>query len=274
MTAPLNPGDSSVGHGGEKPETLGVTVTASVLHRLTPLLAKRSNSFLGGGRHLWGWRVEPCAEGGVLVIATNGTAAGVIHDPEGRATKPATILATKGLRKAVAPPPLRRVFYPGDYDDIALPDDFQPGNVYAHSLFVCIYDKASAAASEDADPGDEHYSLYTESAEEGSIWSGGYRLVPEYVDWRRMFNGWTCGATTPSNQRLSADLFAAFRNISREPLDLAMPESENSPVMIRCKAQPDFVGMIMRGRMSLDPPEPAAVPSWMAPFSAEALPHG
>lgn len=229
-----------------------VKVSADALHRLTPFLSKRDDcSFFGHGRSaLWGWRIEPCPTGGVLVIATCGTVAGVIHDPDGHASEPATILATKALRKAVAPPKERAVYYPGDYATIPLPDEFQPGQVVAMRLFVSVYDAKSSA--KDAPQTDEEgYSLYTESSEEGNVWAGGYRLVSDYVDWRRAFAAWCPDKTTSSRARLDPRLFHAFRRIGIGPLDLSMPADENRPVLVQSAEQPDFVGLIMRGSLAI-----------------------
>ncbi len=248
-----------------------ISVSTNALYRLAPLLADREESFWHGGprSQLWGWRIEPCAAGGVLVIATSGTVIGVIHDPEGRASKPATILASKGLRKAVAPPKKRTVYFPGDHDKVDLPDEFQPCRLMATTLFASVHSISDCAPPAEgdapvADEGEERYALYTEYAEEGSAWAGGYRLHADYADWRRVFANWTVGSTTLCHQRLSPKLYSAFRRIGRGVLEIAMPEDQAAPVLVQSSDHPEFVGAIMRGDMNRQSPPPPSIPTWLA----------
>ena len=255
-----------------KYEFLHSVVSASALHRLAPLLARRRDCMLraGGGRYLWGWRVEPCAAGGVLVIATNGIVMGVIHDPQGTATQSVTILASKGLRRAVKPPKARPVYYPGDIDEVELPDQFQPEKVTAHSLFASVWDRAHITDESPPGENDDDRSLYTERAEDGPIWGGGYRLVEEYLPWRRVVENWKPEDLTPANFRLGTRAFAAFRHFDQDTLDLSAPSDNNLPVLVRAREHPDFIGFAMRGSMEIAPPSPAELPDSLAPGPAPA----
>lgn len=255
------------------PIDLRVThVSASALHRLEPLLARRRDCIMrpNAGRHLWGWRVEPCPAGGVLIIASDGLVMGVVHDPEGVAKEGVTILASKGLRKAVKPPKARQIYYPGDMDEDELPDRFQPEKVTATSLFVAVWDREAVKDPSARAEGDEGRSLYTESAEEGSIWAGGYRLVDDYLPWRRVVEQWQQEDIAPANFRLGTRPFAAFRHFDSDTLDLSAPSDHTLPVLVRAKDHPDFVGFAMRGNMTISPPAPAGLPAWLAPVPAEA----
>ena len=127
-----------------RPDLKPCAVQASTLYRLMPLLSSRDEccGHVGPRGAIWGWRIEPAPEGGVLAIATNGIAIGVIHDPQGRAHEPVTILASPGLRGAVCPPPPREIYYVGDHDFMELPDAFQPGTVYATAGGVYMTSRA------------------------------------------------------------------------------------------------------------------------------------
>lgn len=251
----------------DTPMDLRVThVSASALHRLEPLLARRRDCIMrpNAGRHLWGWRVEPCPAGGVLIIASDGLVMGVVHDPEGVAKTGVTILASKGLRKAVKPPKARPVYYPGDMDEAELPDQFQPEKVTATSLFVAVWDRESVKGSQPREENDEGRSLYTEAAEEGAIWAGGFRLVDDYLPWRRIVEKWKPEDVAPANFRLGTKPFAAFRHFDRNVLDLSAPADHTLPVLIRTSEHPDFIGFAMRGNMSIRPSAPPELPEWLA----------
>lgn len=269
---PLPPtSEPSAARQGGEPLRHIAKVTASALHRLLPLLADRGDSIErgGGGQYLWGWRIEPSADGGVLVIATNGAAMGVIHDPKGRTSGPVTILASDGLRAAVTPPPLRPAYYVGDYDEIPLPDQFQPGAVFASGVGAFMSSLADEAAGAEAD--EDSPMLFHEMAEFGNVWSGGYRLVESYVDWRRALAAWSISDTTPSHQRISPSVFRGFCNISPGTLEVSMPEDLDKPVLVQAQEHPDFVGILMRGRMAVHPPPYPSLPDWLAPAPPAAL---
>lgn len=255
----------------EKLDARAASVSAHTLYRLAPFLAKRDECFFRGGgvANLWGWRVEPCAAGGVLVVATDGVSAGVIHDPEGRASEPVTIMASEGLLKAITPPPPVTVHYPGDFDEIPLPDDFQPGQVVAMAIFVAVYDKGIDKRAPD-EPGGEHYALYTESAEDGRIYAGGYRLEREFVDWRGAFDRWVEDDVQPCHQRLAPPAFNAFHRICRGVLDLYGPTDPERPVLVRAVDAPEFVGLVMRGDCSKKPASPPSLPDWLTSVAAAA----
>lgn len=240
-------------------------VSASTLHRLSPLLMDRgaATERVGAGQHLWGWRVEPCEAGGALVIATNGTSIGVIHEPRGYASRPVTILASEGLRAAVTPPPLKGVYYPGDYDEVPLPDEFQPGTVFATRVGVFVSRKSDDAPASRETAGDDSPMIYSEMAEFGNVWAGGYRLADEWVHWRRTFAMWKPSDTAPSHHRLAPGVLSSFRNIHDSTLDLAFPADSADPVLVRSWDDPAFVGLLMLGRMENPPPVAPALPAWL-----------
>lgn len=55
--------------------------------------------------YLQGFYVEPCAQGGVLIVASNGHVLGIFHDESGRIDGPPVIVGTldKAIRKASSP---------------------------------------------------------------------------------------------------------------------------------------------------------------------------
>lgn len=245
-------------------ERQSARVPAKTLYRLLPLLASRDAASLrfGGGQNLWGWRVEP-AKDGAIVIATNGTAIGAIFDAEARATAAVTILGSEGLRKAITPPPRHTVYYPGDWDELDLPDEFQPGTVFATSIGVYVTRKADdGASSDDGDSSDDERPMhYSEAAEFGNIWAGGYRLVPEFPYWRRTFSAWSAPEHVSPHQLIAPEILSAFRNITDEPLNLAFSADNAAPVLVRARGLIDFAGLFMRGR---DGDLTPTLPDWLS----------
>lgn len=62
-----------------------------------------------GVRHyLQGVYFEPCATGGVIVVATDGHALCVLHDPEGFASRPAIVGIRKGLVASIKTDAIKR----------------------------------------------------------------------------------------------------------------------------------------------------------------------
>lgn len=248
------------------PKHMSARVSSDVLRRLAPMLAPEGEFTR---MSLRGWRVEPLGAEGVLVVATNGYVFGAMRDPKGRASGPMTIFPSKGLLEAIKPPKPITVYYPGDWDEEPLPDKFMPGDVYAWSLGVHVFDRTP-----DADRGEESEgrSLWSEMAEDGNVWRGGFRLLDDYVPWRRAFKAWTRDEATTSDFRLSPSLFALFSEIDTGTLELSAPEDHASPVLVRCARLPDFVGLIMRGSMTVHPPPPMEIPEWIG-LDTEAVPE-
>ncbi len=73
-----------------------ISVSARAIAALLPFISKEETRF-----HLTGIRIEPSAAGGVLLIATDGHAMGVIHDPEGTTDGEHLVSLPSSLAKAV-----------------------------------------------------------------------------------------------------------------------------------------------------------------------------
>lgn len=231
-----------------------VRVSASVLHRLSALLAQRDDCALrsGFGRHMWGWYVEPHREGGVIVVATDGHALGVMIDRSGHASSGCFIYATDGLKAAVAPPKPLIAFGEGDSWPIDPRDIEVPGEVYATSVGVFVQH------SGDYEDEDNQFSLYAEMAEHGSVWSGGYRLIAEPMNWRRIPDAFT--APEPSTVYLDPSLLARFSRVRGQGWFVYTQADRDAVYRVSHPLEPGFVGFIMPCRTDSVPAP--AYPDW------------
>lgn len=240
------------------PEVLEVgrsaRVSASILHRLSGLLADRDDCACrtGFGRHMWGWYVEPHPDGGVIVVATDGRAIGVMIDRSGHASAGCFIYATDGLKAAVAPPKPLIGFNEGDSWPVDPRAIEVPGEVYATTAGVFVQH------SGDYEVEDNQFSLYAEMAEFGSVWAGGYRLIAETMDWRRIPNAFT--APEPSFAYLDPSLLARFSRVRDQGWFVYTQADRDGVYRVAHPLEPGFVGFIMPCRTD-SVPQPTD-PDW------------
>jgi len=201
---------------------------------------------------MWGWYVEPHPEGGVIVVATDGRAIGVMIDRSGHASTGCFIYATDGLKAAVAPPKPLIAFGEGDAWPIDPRDIEVPGDVIATSVGVFVQHKG------DYEDEDNQFSLYTEMAEYGSIWSGGYRLIAETMNWRRIPDAF--GKPEPSTVYLDPSLLVRFSRVRDQGWFVYTQADRDAVYRVSHPLEPDFVGFIMPCRTESVPAP--AYPDW------------
>lgn len=103
--------------------------------------------------HLWEGEIfiEPCADGGVIVVAVTDHAMAVFHDATGHATCAMTIsVPTKGFAACATPAPVEMTFEGQPYA-VPLPEYLQPGQVYVSTagMFVAPKIRPPCWADED-----------------------------------------------------------------------------------------------------------------------------
>lgn len=231
-----------------------VRVSAKALYRMSALLAERDECACrtGFGRHIWGWYIEPHPQGGVIVVATDGRAIGILLDVSGYATKGCYLYATSGLKAAVAPPKPLVGFNEGDVVEVPPRLIETPGMVFATEAGVFVQHSDSYEVE------DNQFSLYAEIAEHGSIWSGGYRLIAETMDWRRIPDSFT--KPQPGIAYLDPSLLARFSRVQPSGWFLYTQADQAGVYRVAHPAEPDFAGFIMPCRTS---GAPASVdPDW------------
>lgn len=252
----VTPGSSVAGGAGHA----SARVSASALYRTSALLASRDDvAFRSGfGRHLWGWYVEPHPDGGIIVVATDGKAIGILRDVGGYASAGCYIYATDGLKAAVAPPKPLVGFNEGDTVEVPPRLIETPGMVYATEAGVFV--QHSGSYEDD----DNKFSLYCEMAEHGSIWSGGYRLINETMTWRQIPDAFT--TPQPGIVYLDPELLARFSRVRGSGWFLYTQADKGGVYRVAHPAEPDFVGFIMPCRTD-GAPAPSD-PDWFAKATA------
>lgn len=263
MTSVPHSGAKSVTPGGSVAGGAGhasARVSASALYRTSALLASRDDvAFRSGfGRHLWGWYVEPHPDGGIIVVATDGKAIGILRDVGGYASAGCYIYATDGLKAAVAPPKPLVGFNEGDTVEVPPRLIETPGMVYATEAGVFV--QHSGSYEDD----DNQFSLYCEMAEHGSIWSGGYRLIAETMTWRQIPDAFT--TPQPGIVYLDPELLARFSRVRGSGWFLYTQADKGGVYRVAHPAEPDFVGFIMPCRTD-GAPAPSD-PDWFAKATA------
>ena len=230
----------------KKSEARSVRVAADVLHRTAGLLANRDECALrmGFGRHIWGWYVEPHPDGGVIVVATDGRAIGIMLDKAGYANAGCYLYATDGLKAAITPPKPLIGFCEGDMVEVDPREIEVPGDVYATEAGVFIQHKG------DYEDADQQFSLYHEMAEYGSVWAGGYRLIAETMDWRRIPDSFT--TPSPSLVYLDPALLASFARVKENGWFVHTQADASGVYRVSHPFVTDFVGFIMPCRRDGD----------------------
>lgn len=244
----------------EPEKTLSVVVSANALWRTAPLLASRDDTVFrqGWGRHLWGWYVEPHPDKGVLVIATDGRALGILHDPEGSTKEGCFIYATEGLLRGIAPPKKLTAYSEGDSWEVEPRAIEIPGKVLATSVGVFVMHSGEYSDGPDSD-GENDFNLYQEQAEFGSTWAGGYRLIASPHGWRRVVDHFK--RAKPVTPYLDPALLANFSRIHDGGWFIQTQEDEEGPYQVWAPEATDFAGYIMPCRIGARPGD--ARPEWL-----------
>lgn len=224
---------------------------------ITPF--RRMDDF-GWGRNLHAIRIEPCPEGGILLIATDGTAMGVALDPKGNCTAPMTVYLPADMVDACKPPESPTLWVEGDTYSPKLPAWMIPTDVVLTDFgcMVCHGSKKTEGV------------LHQRTADLGNIHrESDYRLIGDkFPDWRKAVPA--SSGREIRNLAFNPDMVAKFQAASRISSDCTGPdglmmygqEDEKGPVVVRCRTYPNFWGMFMPVRRQ--EPVNDAIPSWLA----------
>jgi hypothetical protein len=239
---------------------------AKHLHALREIIANsRGRSFCGPA----GLYLEPCEQGGVLIIATDGHALAALRDPDGEVNKPFKVHLPKAFVDRCAPPAPVAVFCEGP-DEIELPEWAQPGEVYLYEIAAMLFSQMNHPKFEDLKYAPVLANLPIET---GNHWrETDYRVEEprETFSWRRPLEA----APAPGERfYLQPSVFATFQPIFEQacrdadkPLALALEPRENMVIRVFIDGFPDFVGVVI-GMTPFTPPplplfaaEPAKTP--------------
>ncbi|MNS95524.1 hypothetical protein D3C72_1297910 [compost metagenome] len=188
----------------------------------------------------------------MIVVATDGRAIGILLDVSGYAATGCYLYATDGLKAAVAPPKPLVGFNEGDMVEVPPRLIETPGMVYATEAGVFVQH------SDSYEDEDNQFSLYAEMVEYGPVWSGGYRLIAETMDWHRIPDSFT--KPQPGIAYLDPALFGRFSRVQPSGWFLYTQADQAGVYRVAHPAEPDFVGFIMPCRTSGAPA--SADPDW------------
>lgn len=214
----------------------------------------------GWERNLHTIRVEPCREGGVLLIATDGRAMGVARDPDGRCSAPMTVYLPPDMVAACEPPKAMELFDEGDVYSPQMPAWMVPKTAFLSTAgcFICH------------SSGETKGVLYQRIADTGNVHrESDYRLLGDnFPDWRKVVPG---GAVSMRQHlTFNPDVVAKFRAASSMVSDHSGPDgmvmfgqaSDGGAVVMRCRTSPNFFGLFMPMRES-QTAEIEALPGWL-----------
>jgi hypothetical protein len=233
---------------------------AKYLHALREILVSASERrfFSPAGVYL-----EPCEQGGVLIIATDGHALAVLRDPDGEVNKPWKVHLPQAFVDRCAPPAPVAVFCEGP-DEIELPEWAQPGEVYLYGIAAMLFSQMNHPKFEDL-----NYApvLASVPIETGNHWrESDYRVeeTRETFQWRRPLDAAPAPGERfylqPSVLATFQPIFEQARRDAEKPPALALEPRENMVIRVFIDGFADFVGVVM----GMTPFEPAPLP----PFAA------
>lgn len=214
-----------------------------------------------------GLLIEPHPEGGVLVIATNGSVLAALHDPDGFANTPFRALLPPAFRAACAPPPGITKYSQGESWVEPLPEWAQPSDVHILPIAVYLSPQMDHPNDEDTDGPMLAHALI----ETGNRWRiKDYRIDESpLLDWRKVFSTPVQGP--PEHISLNPRLMGMFDPLTELPgheggsLRLSFTGAE-TPVIVSISNLPNFIGVIMPQRQTEFPP----LPVWAATAGREA----
>lgn len=200
--------------------------------------------------------VEPDPDGGVFLIATDGSVLAVIRDRTGRVSRRLRLTIDDATFAAARPPSPVRMWSEGETCEIDLPEWAQPDQVMAWGLSCMVFPAMHL-------PGDDplHSPILGHSpAEEGNVYRGGYRMHADPVDipWRRTVSR----AHTPGDGRVHlaptvVALFAGIQDAYDTPLQFDIGTSDGA-IVVSAPGHPDFIGAMMPAPVAVtDDPVPA-----------------
>lgn len=241
---------------------------ADLLHALEPIIRSSQCDWRGFSRE--GLFIEPCSEGGVLLIATDGVSLAAVRDPDGKATGNGHVTIPDVIFAAATPPKPVSAWSEGDTLALPLPEWAQPGKVYLWGLAAWVLPQMPLPDE------DETHLLAHAPIEDGNVYAGGYRIHTDCLTlpWRRIFSGAAaaCERTQvwldPAKLGMFSRAFDLFRQTKddgsvRGGLNLSL--SADKAIILRLLNVVDFVGAIM----PMDGDDLPAEPSW----AAAALPR-
>lgn len=223
----------------------------------------------GWTRNLHAVRVEPCTSGGVLLIATNGHAMGVAHDPEGGCSAPMTVYLPPAMLKACEPPAPLELFVEGDSYFPKMPGWMIPKTAFLSDAgcFICHSSSKTQGV------------LYQCIADSGNVHrESDYRLLGDkFPAWRKVIP--EKAARMRRNMPFNPEVVAKFQAASRIIADASGPDglvmygqdSEEGPVIVRCRTSPNFWGCFMPMRASQASPN-EAFPAWLTAADESLIP--
>lgn len=235
---------------------------AKYLHALEPIIRSSQEDDRYFDRDgLW---VEPCAEGGVLLIATDGVCLAAVRDPEGHATQAMRVYIPDAIFTAVAPPPPVTAWSQGEKLAVPLPEWAQPRSVFFYELAAMV----SPAMHHPSEEPEWSFLLGEATVEEGNHYRGGYRLhETKPLPWRKVLASTSQAgvgeiAIDPGRLGMFDRLFRLFFRHDPEggrsgSLIMSLGATEGA-VRIQILNAPDFVGAFMPLKKTAVP----AIPEW------------
>lgn len=264
-----------------KPPVWSATVSAEWLPLLAGFWAPDAPPRLS--RRLF---IEPHPDGGVLLIATDGRAMGVVHDADGAATAARAVTLPPSLVEACHFPDMPTFRDQGDtIRPVPPPPTIVPDWVSFSDVGASVWTQEVPLAN----PDDETTGcpLVSVTPTPGNVWHGDdYRVIDETLPWRKALRGpWS---TPPANVWLDLGLLAPFAAILTARLEAGGEEegytaarllfgdggarlpgkskrlvSPVNALLVSVAGLPEFVGVVML----CHPPavaDWAALPAWVA----------
>lgn len=228
--------------------------------------------FLGGSLF-----VEPCVEGGVMVVAVSGNAMAVVRDPNGFATGAAVLALPSALFAACQPPEPIRQTYCGEVFELSPPEWMQPGRFYASSAGIFLQPRMRAPAFADHPDPEFHPTLF-DAVECGRF----HRVGLDYkfnagvaVDWRKVVSMAMESGTGEADLIASPVVIGLFSRLNdglRRPDGVGgrvfHRQRKSGAIVVQFEGTNDALGLYMRQTLS----EAPAWPTWFSK-RVSPLPH-
>jgi hypothetical protein len=223
--------------------------------------------------------VEPCAEGGAMIIGCSGPAMAVFRDSAGVCSTPMTLDLPDALFAACAPRAPIAMNFCGDQYSVPLPEWTEAGDVYAYHAGVHLTPKMRAPGWAEEE-NDFQPCLFSET-EHGNghtvgqhyRWQDGIR-----VSWRKPLQS---GIVAEAPHDIVADpaiqgLFVRSIEIATKSLgnfpavhhrQLAGKDDAPGPILLLLTGFPDFCGTYMPQHTEARP----SVPTWFEKRVSDAV---
>ncbi len=210
--------------------------------------------------------VEPCVEGGVMLVAVSGHAMAVIRDPRGHASGSATLALPRALFDVCEPRMPLSMSYCGEQFELPVPEWMQPGTVFASSVGIFVQPKMRAPMFADED--DKFWPVLFDATECGKS----HRVGSDYkftagprVNWRAALSRATTG-TIEETPIVSPEIVGMFSRIhgmlrlraKNNPRVFHRHTKDSGPVLVQFEGFPDFIASYMQQ----EPADAPAYPTW------------